>query len=51
MDVSLTYVLVVIVIWLFVGLVTAWWMVRLGHDWKWLFIALPLGPLSRDRDG
>jgi hypothetical protein len=45
MDVSLTYVLVVIVIWLFVGLVTAWWMVRLGHDWKWLFIALRLGPL------
>ncbi|PVZ06407.1 universal stress protein [Actinomycetospora cinnamomea] len=45
MDVSLVYVLVIVILWLIVGLSTAWWMVRLGHDWKWLFVAVALGPL------
>jgi nucleotide-binding universal stress UspA family protein len=45
MDVSLTYVLVVVLIWLVVGLVTAWWMIRLAHSWRWLFVAVALGPL------
>lgn len=45
MDVSLTYVLGVAILWLFVGLVTAGWMIRLGHDRRWLFVAVALGPL------
>jgi nucleotide-binding universal stress UspA family protein len=42
---SATYVVIVVVAWVAIGLATGLWMIRRGHDPRWLFIAVALGPL------
>ena len=40
------FVAVLVVLgWLAVGVTTSWWMARWGHDPRWTFVALALGPL------
>ncbi len=41
---SVTYVVIVVVAWVTIGLVTGLWMIRRGHDPRWLLIAVALGP-------
>ena len=41
---SATYVVIVVVAWVAIGLATGLWMIRRGHDPRWLFIAVALGP-------
>ena len=42
---SATYVVIVVVACVAIGLATGLWMIRRGHDPRWLFIAVALGPL------
>ncbi|WP_024877335.1 universal stress protein [Saccharomonospora piscinae] len=40
-----TVAVVFVAVWVAVGLITGGWMVRRGHDPRWLLIAVALGPI------
>lgn len=42
---NLTTVVIFVVAWVVIGLVTGLWMIRRGHDPRWMVIAVMLGPL------